>query len=209
MCSEKNPAGKSADTAVIGGKPLQQKSSDMTPRELEEYSALRATIRERGTARVWVALAGLAIWAALTIATAALASLPVATLLPLLVLSAAFEIVFALHTGVERIGRYLQVVFEGDEGGGWEHYAMEYGRQFGSSGCDALFSPYFAAAAGFNFVPVLLAGPVPLEWALVGSLHLLFLLRIIVARRPAASQRATDLERFRHLQSASHARHER
>jgi len=26
----------------------------MTPRELEEYRALRHTIRERGTARVWI-----------------------------------------------------------------------------------------------------------------------------------------------------------
>src|SRR5947208_9263461 len=105
MCTARNPAGKPGDIAVIGGKPLQQKGSDMTPRELEEYSALRATIRERGTARVWVFLAGLALWAALTIATAALVSLPVAALLPLLTLAATFEMVFALHTAVERIGR--------------------------------------------------------------------------------------------------------
>ena len=45
----------------------------MTTRELEEYRTLRDTIRERGTARVWVFLAGLVAWGALTIATAALA----------------------------------------------------------------------------------------------------------------------------------------
>ena len=140
MCIVKNPAGKSADTAVIGGEPLQQKSSDMTPRELEEYSALRATIRERGTARVWVFLAGLAIWAALTVATAALASLPVATLLPLLTLAATFEIVFALHTGVERIGRYIQVFFEAPGERSWEHTAMAYGRMFPGGGSDPLFT---------------------------------------------------------------------
>jgi len=39
----------------------------MTPRELEEYRTLRNTIRQRGTARVWMFLAGLAIWAALTV----------------------------------------------------------------------------------------------------------------------------------------------
>ena len=30
----------------------------MTARELEEYRALRATIRERGTARVWIFVVG-------------------------------------------------------------------------------------------------------------------------------------------------------
>ena len=84
----------------------------MTAREQEEYSALRATIRERGTTRVWIFLVGLIAWGALTVATAALASTPVAVLLPLLILSAAFEAVFALHVGVERIGRYLQVFYE-------------------------------------------------------------------------------------------------
>ena len=84
----------------------------MTPRELEEYTALRETIRERGTARVWIFVAGLVAWAALVIATAALAALPVATLLPLLILAGTFEAVFSLHAGVERVGRYIQVFFE-------------------------------------------------------------------------------------------------
>jgi hypothetical protein len=86
----------------------------MTPRELEEYRTLRDTIRQRGTTRIWVFLAGLTAWAALTVATAALAALPIATLLPLLILAAAFEAVFSLHVGVERIGRYVQVFFEDD-----------------------------------------------------------------------------------------------
>ena len=77
----------------------------MTSRELEEYRALRATIRERGTARVSIAVAGFAAWAALVLTTATLATFPVATLLPLLFLALVFEAVFALHTGVERIGR--------------------------------------------------------------------------------------------------------
>src|SRR5881397_3911173 len=85
----------------------------MTVRDQEEYIALRATIRERGTARVCIFAGGIAAWAAAAIAMAALASSPVATLLPLLVLAAMFEEVFALHVGVERIGRYLQVFHEG------------------------------------------------------------------------------------------------
>ena len=84
----------------------------MTPRALEEFKALRDTVRSRGTARVWVFLAGLVGWGALTIATASLAALPVATFLPLLILAITFEAVFSLHVGVERIGRYIQVFLE-------------------------------------------------------------------------------------------------
>ena len=99
-----------------------------TPRELQEYTELRATIRERGTARVWIFVIGIVAWSALAVATAALAALPVATLLPLLVLDAVFEAIFGLHTGVERIGRYLQVMLEHDDRPGWEEVAMAFGR---------------------------------------------------------------------------------
>ena len=81
----------------------------MTGCDQDEYNALRATIRERGTARVCIFVAGVAAWTAATIATTALASSPVASLLPLLLLACVFETVFALHVGVERIGRYVQV----------------------------------------------------------------------------------------------------
>ena len=92
----------------------------MTPRAIEEFRVLRDTVRSRGTARVWVFLAGLVSWGALTIATASLAALPVATFLPLLILAITFEAVFSLHVGVERIGRYIQVFLE-DDGNGREH----------------------------------------------------------------------------------------
>jgi fatty acid desaturase len=62
----------------------------VTPREIEEFRALRATIRERGSQRIYLFLWTLVAWAASTIATAALAALPVATLLPLLLLAAGF-----------------------------------------------------------------------------------------------------------------------
>src|ERR1700730_18215105 len=112
----------------------------MTGREQAEYIALRATIRERGTARVFIFVAGLAAWTAAMIATAALASSPVATLLPLLLLASVFEAVFALHVGVERVGRYIQVFHEaeGDEAK-WEHTAMSFGLPQGAAKTDALF----------------------------------------------------------------------
>jgi hypothetical protein len=172
----------------------------MTARELEEYRSLRATIRERGTARIWIFFAGLLGWAGLAVATAALAELPVATLLPLLFLGAAFELVFVLHTSVERIGRYIQVFLEDETAdAGWEHRVMAFGRRFPSSGPDPLFTVYFLIAAIFNFVPVVLAGAVAIEYWFVGALHLLFVGRLIVARRQASRQRAIDLERFQQL----------
>lgn len=177
----------------------------MTSREIEEFRALRETIRERSTARVWVALAGVAVWAALTVATAALVELPVATLLPLLVLALTFELVFGLHTGVERVGRYLQVFFESDAEPGWEHVAMEYGRRFPGSGPDPLFAAHFWTAIVLNLVPAALATPAPIEWGVVGSLHAAVAVRIALARRQAARQRAVDLDRFRQLKPPSAA----
>jgi hypothetical protein len=175
----------------------------MTGRDAEEYTALRATIRERGTTRIWVFLIGMIAWAALVIATAALAALPIGTLLPLLVLAGVFQAVYALHVGVERIGRYLQVYFE--EASGWEHVAMAYGRAFGG-GPDPLFTLLFAGATILNFIPVLLAEPTVVEVTEIGFLHVLFIARLGMARRAAGRQRAVDLERFERLKNETMAR---
>jgi hypothetical protein len=203
MCTARKPAEKSTDIAVIGGQRLLQKGSDMTPRDLEEYSALRATIRERGTARVWIVLAGTTFWAGLTIATVVLSVPPVTTLVPLLVLAATFEIVFALHTGVERIGRYLQVFFEAPGERAWEHTAMAFGRKFPGGGSDPLFAPYFATATVLNLLPAALAQPRPfaIEWVVIGLPHLLILAHVWRSRRRSAVQRAIDLERFEKLKN--------
>jgi hypothetical protein len=172
----------------------------MTSRELEEYRALRDTIRDRGTARIWVFLAGIVAWGALTIATAALAALPVATFLPLLVLAAAFEGVFGLHVGVERIGRYIQVFLEEPGGNpGWEHTAMAFGPPLKGTRADPLFTAHFLIATVLNVVPALLAQPVPMEVAVVLGAHVLVIARIVHARRVATHQRAADLKRFTEL----------
>lgn len=183
----------------------------MTARELNEYSALRDTIRQRGALRITLFLVALMGWAAATIATAALAALPVATLLPLLLLAAGFEVVFALHTGVERIGRYLQVFYEEDQGPGtkdqeperaWERTAMAYGREY-PGGSDPLFVVHFVIATVLNFVPVILAEPVQIEVTVVGTIHVLVIARILLARHRASGQRARDLERFQRLKQGS------
>jgi hypothetical protein len=122
----------------------------MNGRELEEYRALRATIRERGTARVWLFVIGLAAWSASSIAATVLTPCPIGSLLPLLLLAAVFEVVFALHFGVERIGRYLQVFYEDPPERRWEQTVMAFGRTFPGGGSDPLFCLLFviATAAG-------------------------------------------------------------
>lgn len=175
----------------------------MTPRELEEYRALRATIRERGTARVWIFVTGLGLWAALVLGTAALASLPEATLLPLLTLAGVFEAVFALHTGVERVGRYIQVFYESEspDQSNWEYTAMAFGRAFSGSASDPLFGRFFWIATILNFIPAMLAGAVPLEWTLIGLAHAVFIVRVSAAERHASRQRAVDLDHFQKLKA--------
>jgi hypothetical protein len=182
----------------------------MTPREVEEYSALRATIRERGSVRLWLFLAVLVAWAAATLATATLLTLPVATLLPLLLLAGGFEAIFQLHTGVERIGRYLQVFYGAADASApvreWERTAMEYGRAF-PGGSDPLFTLFFFFATVINFVPVMLAvpEPQPIELIVAGAVHALFAGRLVIARRYSRRQRTLDLERFQRLKGAGRA----
>jgi hypothetical protein len=167
----------------------------MHPRELEEYRALRGTIRTRGTARVCLFVIGFGTWAVLSLTALALALPPVATLASLAVLAATFEAVFALHVGVERVGRYLQVFHEDR----WEQTALDFGAPLAGTGSDPLFTYLFAIATLLNAIPIAGADPVRLELVVIGAAHGLFLARVIVARRAATRQRAVDLDRFRAL----------
>ena len=173
----------------------------MTPIDFDEYNALRATIRERGTTRVWVVLVGIGTWAAAALATVALAVPPIVTLIPLLVLATTFEVTFALHTGVERIGRYIQVFFEDEAGGAaWEHRIMAFGRSGTRRiSTDPLFVRSFLLGTLLNLLTAVVSGPVAIEWAVLGIAHALLAVRTLMARREASGQRAADLERFREI----------
>jgi hypothetical protein len=163
-----------------------------------EYAAIRATIRERGTARLVLAPLIFIAWGAGAITTTAAIGIALATLVPLMVLAAGFEAIFALHTNVERIGRYLQVYHE--DGEGWEHVAMDFGRLFPGAGPDPLYSRLFVIATSINYLPAALGGT-PIEAGILAVLHFGLLLRIRVARQAAAVQRAADLERFASLKA--------
>jgi hypothetical protein len=169
-------------------------------RNPEEYRMLRETIARRGTVRMVLAPATFFAWAATAIATAAVITVALSTLVPLLVLVAGFEAIYALHVTVERIGRYLQVFHEPD--GGWEHVAMAFGERFPGSAPDPLFSRMFVIAVSVNYLPVALGGETT-EMVALAILHLLFIARIRVARTAAARQRALDLERFQLLHLSS------
>jgi hypothetical protein len=180
----------------------------MNPCEIEEYRALRATIRERGSVRVLLVALGLAMWAALTILQSVGSA--VALLVPLLLLAVLFEAVFALHTGVERIGRYLQVFYEEDEPApspaegspglrrGWEHLAMMYGKRF-PGGSDPLFALYFWGAILLSLAVAAPKMSSSGDWVIVGVPHLVLAFQIAARRRQAARQREVDLARFRVL----------
>lgn len=177
---------------------------------VEEYRALRATIRERGTVRVLVALITFVTWAALTLVAQAIQVVPVLALVPLIVLLAGFEILLAVHAGVERIGRYLQAYYEGDGAAPprWEHLSVETPDSPNSRvGADAIFGWVFVAAttanlAGLGLLAASTPGPmiapgVSLELAVFGLFHGLFVYRVFSARAAAARQRLADLEFFR------------
>ena len=175
----------------------------MTPTDFDEYNALRATIRERGTVRVWIVLVGTLGWAAVALTSAAAAAPPLLALIPLLVLATTFEITFALHTGVERVGRYIQVFYE-EAGGksGWEHRIMEFGRSGARRvSTDPLFARGFLLGVVLNLVTALATGPIAIEWAVLGIGHALLAARILIARKHAAGQRAADLARFKEIKS--------
>ncbi len=164
-----------------------------------EYRALRATIRERGTARIWVFFVGMVVWAVSTIATLGVGLPPAAILVPLLSLAATFEAVLALHVGVERIGRYL-LVFHDDD---WERAAGAFGKPAGAIGVDPLFTIFFLIAALLTLLPLVATPDLrPEELGGVGIAEAAFWVRVIAARIACGRQRAVDTERFTYLRAA-------
>jgi hypothetical protein len=112
------------------------------------------------------------------------------------VLLAGFEAIHALHVGVERVGRYLQVFYEnGSDGPLWESAAMRFGPGLPGAGVDPLFTSVFVGATLVNVA--ILTAPFHTVWdgVAVGA-HAAFLVRAGRARRAAAQQRAVDLETF-------------
>jgi hypothetical protein len=163
-----------------------------------EFHVLRQTIARRGTARMVLVPVTFIAWAALSLVVLLVADVPVGALFTLTVLAAGFEAVHALHVGVERIGRFLQVYYEGlPDGPRWETSVTSVGPGLPGGGIDPLFTFVFAAAAFLNMLLVLLPGPSRLELGVASVLHLGFVIRLVRARGASARQRAVELESFK------------
>ena len=166
----------------------------------DEFSALRRTISARGTARIVIAAGTVVAWSSLATLLLLFSDLPLAVLIPFVVLAAGFESVHALSAGAERICRYLQVYYESErEGPRWETTAMAAGPALPGGGVDPLFSILFGGAAVLNALAALPIAPIWQEMAVIGIVHVAFLVRIIRARSAAARQRGVELDRFKAL----------
>jgi hypothetical protein len=180
---------------------VEERIEPMTLSEAE-FVALRQTIASRGTTRMVLLPVTLVSWSGLTLLLLLFSELPVAALLTLGVLVGGFEAIHALHVGVERIGRYLQVFYETrPDTPRWETTAMAVGPSLPGGGIDPLFSVVFICAGVLNIMPALLPRPTTLELSVVVVLHAAFLFRVIRARGAAARQRAVELESFKAVRS--------
>jgi hypothetical protein len=170
-----------------------------------EFTVLRTTIATRGTARIILLPATFFAWSAVISVLLVAGQLgPVDSVFSLAVLVAGFEAIHALHVGVERIGRYVQVYYEtGSDGPLWETTCMSVGPALPGGGVDPLFSVLFASAAVANLTPVFLSSPMRATLAIVALLHAAFLVRVGRARWAAARQRAVELESYRAIRSGS------
>jgi hypothetical protein len=168
----------------------------MLTKKDDEFRILRATIQQRGTARMVLLPVVFIGWAGTAVATAAVITVAVSTLVPLLILVAGFEAVFALHVNIERIGRYLEVFHEGEDEPGWEHTASMFAQRFPGAGLDPLFGRLFVLATSVNFLPAALGWENMAELVVLAALHLVFINRVRLARAFVATQRVEDLRRF-------------
>jgi hypothetical protein len=137
-------------------------------------------------------------WAVVAATLTVLGGQPATALFPLAVLAGGFEAIHALHVGVERIGRYLQVFYEtAADGPRWETTAMAVGPALPGGGVDPLFTVLFACATLVNLLPAIVPSPTTPELVVIGVLHAGFLVRLVRARGAATRQRAVDLESYR------------
>jgi hypothetical protein len=167
-----------------------------------EFAVLRSTIATRGTVRMALVPFILVCWAALAAILALWSDTPIAIVFPLAILVGGFEAIHALHVGVERIGRYIQVNYEADPGSPqWESTAMRVGPALPGGGVDPLFTVVFMSATFANLIPAAVTMPTGIEYGVLAALHVMFIIRLMRTRGAAARQRAIDLETFKALKA--------
>jgi hypothetical protein len=176
--------------------------------QLEEFRALRASVRERAIARVLLLAMTWLGWAALATAIMLVVPAPLLLTVPLVVLLAAFEVNLATVRAAERVSHYLRVVFEERRAvSGWETASADLASRYPGSVGDPLFLWVFVAVLCANYVCVVIAIPETadpararedsLDLALVTALHLALVLRFVLARRALRAGRTRELDRLR------------
>jgi hypothetical protein len=167
-----------------------------------EFTSLRGTIALRGTVRMALLPVTVLGWALVAVLLLLFGDQPVAVLFSLAVLIGGFEAIHALHVGGERIGRYLQVYYEGGpDAPRWETTAMAVGPALPGGGIDPLFSVVFISTALANLIPAFTPGPTRPELAVLFPIHFAFIVRVVRARGAAARQRAVELESYRAIKT--------
>lgn len=170
-----------------------------------EFEILRQTIATRGTVRIVMGFVACAGWAITSAGLFVWNGSAVTSVFSLAVLVGGFETIHALHVGVERIGRYLQVYFPGEETDAWwEAAAMTVGPALPGGGVDPLFSGVFLATTITNLIAAAIVGGRPMLLGVLILLHGCFVLRVLRARRAATRQRTIELESFRAVRVHSH-----
>jgi hypothetical protein len=135
-----------------------------------ESDSLRAAIRVRTVLAPALLVASILGWGALTLWVFTSDVVSAATLVPLMVLTAGFEAITALHGRAERA---------------WDTVPLSYRQRFAPSGSNALFPVIFFLATVVNYLPAAVSGTVE-ELAGLGFAHVLFAIRILFAARRAA-----------------------
>ena len=172
----------------------------MTERDLEEYKALSATIRQRGTARAWVFGAGLAAWAALALATTA-------RLAP----------TDHRHSSPCARGHFRGGLRTARRGGAHRPLPPGVLTRTGGSRQRWPLARRWPAPAPTRCSPSSSAwrrcaiscrcccpSRCRVELAVIGGVHVLFIARLVVARHAAGRQRAADLARFQQMKNTEH-----
>lgn len=186
--------------------PLETGPSRPDALGLEEFRALRATVRERGSVRVVVSLITFVSWAGLAVLLAHAGAGELLWLVPLLVLAVGFELIAGLHVGVERIGRYVRVFYEtAGTMPKWESAIALFGQtpSAGQPTVRPLLTREFGMATLLNALlavrPSLLLGqrPTSPETAFLLLAHLAYAGRLVQVGRRAARQRDLDEAAFR------------
>jgi hypothetical protein len=175
----------------------------MTDLRALEYDSLRAAIRIRQALAPALLVLVVLGWATLTLWVFTTDVVSAATLVPLMVLAAGFEVLHALQITANGLAHYVQVAFEEPATATspqWETTTLSYGQRFGPIGSNTLFSVLFGLVTAVNFLPAAISGTAE-ELVGIGIAHAVFVLRIVIASRRAARRQREDLERFRSLLS--------